>query len=175
MDTFIIIIINPSFLHCFELPSVLWRCWMGGRKGIWPVKNEWLGAGLVICLERGADLHMAQLMPLPLTVSSVKSRLYRLTWVVPEKGQLNVCVCVCVCVWPDVRNITFCTVDFCHLLFLCKTWILLASGLNSDVYCSCRHCLHITTNCLLWTVAETLQIYQACGYVICNSCQFFKL
>jgi len=26
-------------------------------------------AGVVICLERGADLHMAQLMPLPLTVS----------------------------------------------------------------------------------------------------------
>jgi len=27
------------------------------------------GAGMVICLERGADLHMAWLMPLPLTVS----------------------------------------------------------------------------------------------------------
>jgi len=27
------------------------------------------GAGVVICLERGAGLHMAQLMPLPLTVS----------------------------------------------------------------------------------------------------------
>jgi len=59
---------------------------------------------MVICLERGADLHMAQLMPLPLTVSlaSVKSRLvlpfwYRPTRVVPEKGPLNVCVCVCVC------------------------------------------------------------------------------
>jgi len=25
-------------------------------------------SGMVICLERGADLHMAQLMPLPLTV-----------------------------------------------------------------------------------------------------------
>jgi len=30
-------------------------------------KNEWWGAGVVICLGRGADLHMAQLMPLPLT------------------------------------------------------------------------------------------------------------
>jgi len=28
-----------------------------------------VGAGVVICLERGADLHMVQLMPLPLTVS----------------------------------------------------------------------------------------------------------
>jgi len=32
-------------------------------------KLEWCGAGMVICLERDADLHMAQLMPLPLTVS----------------------------------------------------------------------------------------------------------
>jgi len=31
-------------------------------------KTEWWGAGMVICLERGADLHMAQLMPLPLAV-----------------------------------------------------------------------------------------------------------
>jgi len=32
-------------------------------------KTEWWVANVVICLERGADLHMAQLMPLPLTVS----------------------------------------------------------------------------------------------------------
>jgi len=32
-------------------------------------KAEWWCAGVIICLERGADcLHMAQLMPLPLTV-----------------------------------------------------------------------------------------------------------
>ena len=61
---------------------------------------------MVISLERGADLHTAQLMPLPLTVSCFSNiRIvflpfwYRLTWVVPEKGPLNVCVCVCVCVW----------------------------------------------------------------------------
>ena len=39
-------------------------------------KIEWWGAGMVICLGQGADLHMAQLMPLPLTVyCSSKSRL----------------------------------------------------------------------------------------------------
>ena len=32
-------------------------------------KTEWWGAGVVVCLGRGADLHVAQLMPLPLTVS----------------------------------------------------------------------------------------------------------
>jgi len=35
------------------------------------LKTEWWSAGVVICLERGADLHMAQLMPLPLTVSCI--------------------------------------------------------------------------------------------------------
>ena len=55
---------------------------------------------MVICLERDADLHMAQLMPLPLTVSCYcKSTMvlpfwYRLTWVFPEKGPLNGCVCI---------------------------------------------------------------------------------
>jgi len=61
---------------------------------------KWCSTGVVICLERDADLYMAQLMPLPLTVSCFsKSRLvlpfwYWLTWVVPEKGPLNRCVCV---------------------------------------------------------------------------------
>ena len=32
-------------------------------------KTEWWGAGVVVCLQQGADLHMAQLMPLSLTVS----------------------------------------------------------------------------------------------------------
>jgi len=60
--------------------------------------------GVVFCLEQDADLHTAQLMPLPLTVSCFsKSRLvlpfwYRLTCVVPDKGPLNGCVCVCACV-----------------------------------------------------------------------------
>ena len=65
---------------------------------------KWWGAGVSICLKQGADLYMAQLMPLPLTVSlaSVKSRLvlpfwYLLTRVVPDKGSLNGCVCVCKC------------------------------------------------------------------------------
>ena len=41
---------------------------MGGKKCIWPVKLEWWGAGVVICRELGADLCIAQLMPLPLTL-----------------------------------------------------------------------------------------------------------
>jgi len=55
-------------------------------------KTEWSGAGVVICLERGADFHMDQLMPLPLTVSCFSKIQIGFTFlvlayrVVPEKG-----------------------------------------------------------------------------------------
>ena len=32
-----------TYLLTFHLPSVLWRCWLGSRKGIWPVKNWVVG------------------------------------------------------------------------------------------------------------------------------------
>ena len=38
---------------------------------------------MVLCLERGADLHMAQLMPLPLTVSCFSKIQIRFTFLVP--------------------------------------------------------------------------------------------
>jgi len=46
-------------------------------------KTEWWGAGVVICLERGADLHMAQRMPLPLTVSCFSKTQIGFTFLVP--------------------------------------------------------------------------------------------
>ena len=59
---------------------------------------------MVICLERGADLHMAQLMPLPLTVSFFSKIQIGFTILVPAhpsspgKGPLNWSVC-CVVVF----------------------------------------------------------------------------
>jgi len=89
------------------MPSVLWRCWLGDRKGIRPVKN-WVLAGVVICLQWDADLHMAQLMPLPLTVSCFSKIQIGYTFLVPANpnspGNRAVkCVCVCVCVWIRVQ------------------------------------------------------------------------
>jgi len=46
-------------------------------------KTEWWGAGMVICLERVADLNMAQLMPLPLTVSCFSKIQIGFTFLVP--------------------------------------------------------------------------------------------
>jgi len=67
---------------------------------------------VVICLEQGADLHMAQLMPLPLTVSCFSNIQLDFTFLAPahlgSPGKtavkwvcvcvcVRVCVCVCVC------------------------------------------------------------------------------
>jgi len=76
------------------VPSVLWHCWLGVRKSIQPIKIEWCGTGVVICLECGAnDFHMVQLMPLPPIISCI-SKIQnglpfwcRLTQVVLEKGR----------------------------------------------------------------------------------------
>ena len=82
-------------LHFLLTSSVLWRCSLGGMKGIRPVKKtEWWGAGVVICLKRGADLHTAQLMPLPLTVTCFSKIQIGFTRVVLDKRPLNGCACV---------------------------------------------------------------------------------
>jgi len=97
----------PSLLLLYLLPK--WKLqqlniFLASHNSAW--KNgssrypEWWGAGVVICLEQGADLHMAQLVPLPLTVSCFSKIQFFLpfwywpTRVVPDKGPLNGCVCV---------------------------------------------------------------------------------
>jgi len=84
------------------IPSVLWRCWLGDRKGIRPVKK--LSSEVLAWLSVFSEV---QTCTWPswchchsLSLAPVKSRLvlpfwYRLIWVVPDKGPLNVCVCVC--------------------------------------------------------------------------------
>jgi len=75
---------------------------LDGRKGIRPVKK--LSVGVLVwlsCLQRGADLHMVQLMPLPLTVSCFNKIQIGFTFLVPahpgspgQKAVKQVCVCV---------------------------------------------------------------------------------
>ena len=82
-----------------NVPSVLWCCWLGGRKGIRPVKNWAVGCWRGFCLQRGADLHMAQRMPLPLTVSCFSKIQIGFAFLVPAhpgspRHPLNGCVCV---------------------------------------------------------------------------------
>jgi len=78
-------------LQCFDAVG-----WAAGRACKNWVVRCWRG-----CLERGADWHMAQLMPLPLTVSFFSKIQIGFTFLVPAhlgspgKGPLNGCVCVC--------------------------------------------------------------------------------
>jgi len=44
---------------------------------------------VVVCLERGADLHMAQLMPLPLTVSCFSKIQIGFTFLVPAHSGIS--------------------------------------------------------------------------------------
>jgi len=90
-------------------------CWCGCKSEARPLliyllvgfafSDEWWGAGMVISLELGADLHMVQLMPLPLTVSCFSKILIGFIFLVlahpgsPGKRAVKrVCVCVDV-VW----------------------------------------------------------------------------
>jgi len=57
---------------------------------------------MVVCLECSADLHMAQLMPLPLVVCQFSKIQIGLTFLVPahpgspgKRAVKRVCVCVC--------------------------------------------------------------------------------
>ena len=67
---------------------------------------------MVVCLERVAKLHVAQLMPLPLTVSCFSKIQIGFTFLVPahpaspgKRAVKRVCVCVCVFVCVCVRAI----------------------------------------------------------------------
>jgi len=71
---------------------------------------QWWVAGMVICLERGADFHIAQLMPLPLTVSCFSKVQISFTFLVlAHPGSPGQMVVKRVCVCGSVN---------CHLVFI---------------------------------------------------------
>ena len=86
-----------------QLPSVLWCCRLGGRKGIRPVKNWVVRCWLGYLSGARCRLAYAQLMPLPLTVSCFSKIQIGFTFLVPahpgspgHRAVKRVCVCVCV-------------------------------------------------------------------------------
>jgi len=56
---------------------------VGWQRGQQACKKVGWGAGVLICLDKGADLRMAQLMPLTLTVSCFR-KVVRFTFPVPD-------------------------------------------------------------------------------------------
>ena len=72
---------------------------------------------MVICLERGADLHIAQLMPLPLTVSCSSKIQIGFTFLVPahpgRHGQRT------------IKRVCVCVLSFCEAYFISYSNIVL--------------------------------------------------
>ena len=98
--------------HPWVVPSVLWCCWLGGRKGIQLVKK--LSGEVLAWLSAWSDVQTC-IWPSwchchSLSLAPVKSRLvfwYWLTWVLPEKGPLNGCVCVCATSMSNWKSLVF--------------------------------------------------------------------
>jgi len=89
---FVLRCLSASF-QCFD--AVVWAA--GRASGL--QKTEWWGAAVAICLERGADLHMAQLMPLTFSCfSKVQTGFTSLLPAHPgstgQRAVKRVCVCV---------------------------------------------------------------------------------
>jgi len=81
---------------------------LGGRKGIQPVKKL---SGGVLAWCRGADLHMAQLMALPLTISCFSKIQIGFTFLVPahpssprKKAVKRVCVSFMFSLYVVINN-----------------------------------------------------------------------
>ena len=93
------------------MPSVLWCCWLGDRKGIRPVKKSGVVlAWLSVWSEVQTCIWPSWCHCHSLSLAWVKSRLvlpfwYWLTWVTPEKGcWTGVCVCVLLVLVPRVGS-----------------------------------------------------------------------
>ena len=144
--------------YCCDLFAFSALALLFGRQEGHPAckKTEWWGAGMIICLELGADLHMAQLMLLPLTVSCFSKIQIGFTFLVPahlgSRGkravkQVCLCVCVCVCVW------SVCT--FLHLYiftrYLRPIWKF--ANVSTLLFCiAVTHMIGIWCRCTLYDV-----------------------
>ena len=134
-------------------PSVLWHCWLGGRKGIRPVKNmgdgggghwlvqmEWRPVRWSVCLP---------LLIFPCTINSRSSLLAPTHPGGPGKRavkQLWVCVCVCVC----ARVLCYLVWRHCCLMFievelltLLHHWSMFSPRTYLWIHCWMWHCLFI--------------------------------
>jgi len=136
-----------NFSSCLLLPSVLWCCWLGGRKGIRPVKNRVVGCWCG-CLEQGAD------------------RFYLSGTGSLNKGPFNRCVCVF-----RTFLVSECILD-CGLYFKVLFWKV--HKLCSYVVCELLFCGSqcTLTRCLLWTFCVTVKVMCILQFWISSFCQF---
>ena len=150
---------------------MLWHYayWLGIRKSSWPVKIEWWGVDVIICLERGGDcLHMVQLMPLhprtPSSLASFKSRLvlpfwYRFTQVVlKKKPLLPLLVVRFVILWRRWRRWTRPMLLHCFLRLGSVTY---CQWISFPAHAVAEHCCFLL---LQLACHQSLQCFDAVGW-----------
>ena len=123
-----------------RFPSVLWCCWLEGH----PACEKLSGVMLVwLSVWSEVQLHMAQLMPLPLTVSCFSKIQIGFTFLVPahlDSPRQRVIKRLCVCCWKGIRPV--------------KNWVVWCwCGYLSGARCSCiwpRYCISSCTVTLLY-------------------------
>jgi len=95
---------------------------------------------VVICLERGADLHMAQLMPLPLTVSCFSKIQIGFTFLVlAHPGSPGQRAVKRVCVYFNIEGSQFCDL---------RTRTLVAKSHPADMFFFRYSNTHVVVGCL---------------------------
>jgi len=117
---------------------------------------------MVICLERVADLHMSQLMSLPLTVSCISKIQIGFTFLVPAypgspRKRAVKWVCVCVFVWV-VSGLTECLlcriivtlcVEFCNWCDNFALKISVVTDSQENFLCNSDRNFHLSLTKLL--------------------------
>ena len=113
---------------------------VGRQEGHLACKNWVVGCCMVITLEQDADLHTAQLMPLPLTISCFSKIQIGFTFLVPahpgspRKGAVKRVVCVRSCVYLCDK------VTACDLTFAVSVTLLCTHATKShDHMCDIGH------------------------------------
>jgi len=129
------------------MPSVLWHCWLGGRKGIRPVKNwavgYWHG---YLSGARCRLAYMAQWIPLPLTVSCFSKIQIGFTFLVPAHlGSPGERVDKRWCVYAVIFDIFSCNISAYFQLLFSAVYAL---KIEFSVF-TFRPCLH---NDLQWFI-----------------------
>ena len=157
---------------------MLWRCWLGGRKGIWPVSK--LSGGVLAWLSVWSEVQTC-IWPSwchchSLSLASVKSRLilpfwYRLTLVVPHKGPLNGCVCVvyerhCICCVFFFRKQNIRSLFWSHLRQLDSEQVNLEVCISISVI---NYWLYFWTSRLPQMSEYTLSMFSVCKVQMINS------
>jgi len=133
-------------------------------------KSEWWQPGMVICLQQGADLHMAQLMPLPLNVSCFSKIQISFTFLVPaHPGSPGKKAIKHVCKLTDEEQLIH-----CHILHIDEMSSKPFTGRTEEAthhrisYSSCLRVLRVTchTNIYQRKLMQTKEFQQTSLYEI---------